>query len=223
VQAPRVRTTPAQADLDRRRRLILYAIAGSGIVALGVVLLALVALGGSGGLTPAKAAAAIRAGGCTYKAVPAALSGQHIANLKAAVKYNTFPPSNGKHYYTPAVWDFYDDPVNPKIAVHNEEHGGMIIWYGTGVSQATKDGIRSFYDKDPNAILVTPLPTLGKKKIAMTAWTSPQSAAGEAARPGQGHVAICSSFNEKAFKAFRDAFRGHGPEGIPVAYNQPGT
>jgi hypothetical protein len=224
VQAPRVRTTPAsQADLDRRRRLILYAIAGSGIVALGIVLTALFALGSSGGLTPEKAAAAIRSGGCTYKAVPAALSGQHISSLKTAVKYNTFPPSNGRHYYTPAVWGFYDDAVNPKIAVHNEEHGGMIIWYGTGISATTKEEIRSFYDQDPNAILVTPLPTLGKNEIAMTAWTSPQGAAGEAARPGQGHVAICSAFNEKAFKAFRDAFRGHGPEGIPVAFNQPGT
>jgi uncharacterized protein DUF3105 len=224
VQAPRVRTAPAsQADVDRRRRLILYVLAGSGLAALGVVVLALFAFGGSAsGLSPAKAAAAIRAGGCTYKSVAAALSGQHISVLTTRVKYNTFPPTSGKHYFSPAPWDFYDEPVNAKILVHNEEHGGMIIWYGTKVSQGTKDELRRFYNEDPNAIVVTPLPVLGKQ-IAMTAWTSPQAASGEGERPGQGHVATCTRFNEGAFKAFRDAFRGNGPERIPIELSTPGT
>jgi hypothetical protein len=224
VQAPRVRTAPAsQADLDRRRRLILYVLAGSGLAALGVVVLALFAFGGSASeLSPAKAAAAIRAGGCTYKSVSAEVSGQHVSTLNAKIKWNTFPPSNGKHYFSPAIWDFYDEPVNPRQLVHNEEHGGMIIWYGNKVSQQTKDEIRRFYDEDPNAIVVTPLPSLANK-IAMTAWTSPQSASGEGERPGQGHVATCTRFDESAFKAFRGAFRGKGPEGIPVELNAPGT
>ena len=36
-----------------------------------------------------------------------------------------------------------------------------------------------------------------------------------------GHIAICPKFDETAFKTFRDAFRGEGPEGIPESSNTP--
>ena len=42
---------------------------------------------------------------------------------------------------------------------------------------------------------------------------------------GQGHVATCLSYDAataKAFHTFRDAYRGHGPEGIPLSADQPG-
>ena len=55
----------------------------------------------------------------------------------------------------------------------------------------------------------TPYPSLGNK-VAITAWTSPSGGNGE------GHAAICPTFNEKAFSAFRDAYRGKGPERFPV-------
>jgi len=54
---------------------------------------------------------------------------------------------------------------------------------------------------------MAPLPKLGDK-IALTAWT---------------HLASCSTFDESAFKAFRDAYRGKGPERFPVSQLTPGT
>ena len=45
-------------------------------------------------------------------------------------------------------------------------------------------------------------------KIALTAWTQ---------------LATCTRFDEKAFSAFRDAFRGKGPERFPVSSLKPGT
>ena len=71
-------------------------------------------------------------------------------------------------------------------------------------------------------MLVTPHPRLGRR-IALTAWTAPFTQAGERERIGQGHVAICTRFDEEAFAAFRDAHRGKGPERIPVDENRPGT
>jgi hypothetical protein len=40
---------------------------------------------------------------------------------------------------------------------------------------------------------------------------------------GKGRLAVCSTFDEKAFKTFRDAFRGKGPERFPVDALTPGT
>ena len=40
---------------------------------------------------------------------------------------------------------------------------------------------------------------------------------------GSGHIAICPSYNQHAFTTFRNAYRGQGPEGIPlVPYDEPG-
>ena len=36
-------------------------------------------------------------------------------------------------------------------------------------------------------------------------------------------VASCPKFDEKAFTAFRDEFRGKGPERFPVSILTPGT
>ena len=40
---------------------------------------------------------------------------------------------------------------------------------------------------------------------------------------GIGHIAICSKFDEKAFAAFRDAYRGQGPEGVPLELRPAGN
>jgi hypothetical protein len=37
-----------------------------------------------------------------------------------------------------------------------------------------------------------------------------------------GHIAVCSKFDQKAFDAFRKAYRGQGPEGIPLSADEPG-
>ncbi len=40
---------------------------------------------------------------------------------------------------------------------------------------------------------------------------------------GVGHIAVCPRFDEEAFAAFRSAYRGEGPEGIPASSNTPGS
>jgi hypothetical protein len=148
---------------------------------------------------------------------PAAKFGQHVTSLQAKVRYTTFPPASGKHYYIPAVWGFYTDPVLEVQAVHNLEHGGIIISWGKQVAQSQVRKIQRFYDESPNAMLAFPLPALGNK-IALVAWTEKPNA-----KQGQNRIAKCAQFDEKAFKAFRDAFRGKGPERFPVDQLTPGT
>jgi len=153
-------------------------------------------------------AAAMTAAGCSLHTYPSA-GRTHITTLTPAnpPKYNSFPPTSGPHYYIPAVWGNYDSPVIEYQAVHNLEHGGVVIQYGSGVSKADIAKINSFYASDPVALLVAPFPKLGNK-IALTAWT---------------HLSLCSSFDQNAFKAFRDTFRYQGPERFPPSALQPGT
>jgi Protein of unknown function (DUF3105) len=215
VQAPKTRATPRDRD-DRRARMILYALGGSGVLALAIVLIVIATAGGGGGGTSVAAVQkAMSAAGCTFKTVKGDSIGHHVTKLTAKIKYNTFPPSSGTHYYQPAVWDFYTEPVNPIQVVHNEEHGGVIIWWGEEVSPATIEQLRRFYLDSPVSMLGTPIKGLGSK-VALTAWTKDKDGI-------HGRVATCPKFDETAFKAFRDAFRGKSPEGIPESVNQPGT
>ena len=131
---------------------------------------------------------------------------------------STDPPSAGGHYPLWAVWGFYRSPVNPRQVVHNEEHGAVVIWWGPKVPKATVDKLQAFYQQQPDAMFGTPYPSLGNK-IALTAWTGDPSKYYLDGNYGMGHIAICSSFDQDAFAAFRSAYRGKGPEGIP---HEPG-
>lgn len=166
----------------------------------------------------------MRKAGCTSRdyTMPAPKGGaMHVNSLDAKIKWVTDPPSGGQHYGNPAPFDFYDKAVNPRIVVHNLEHGAVVIWYGTKVSAQTKDTIRSFYRSSPVGVLATPYPKLGTK-IALAAWTGISSNYQKNGYYGEGHLAVCKGFNEKAFKTFRDAYRGHGPEGFPLKALEPG-
>jgi hypothetical protein len=197
VQAPQVRgTARTPGELESRQRVVLYAIAGSGVVAL-IVVIALVVLGG--GSSNAKAAAnALTAAGCQYKHYPAQPRVPHYATLTPSPppSWNSFPPTSGRHYTEWVLWGSYTEPVPLIKEVHNLEHGGVIIQYGSKVPKSDVSKIDDFWRADPNAMLVAPLPKLGDK-IALTAWTQ----WGE-----------CTHFDQKAFSKFGAAFRYHGPE-----------
>jgi hypothetical protein len=217
VQSPQRRASKTErTPQDRRRMMLLVLFAASGIIALGVVIAVIMLVGGGGGSSSGESVASeMRAAGCTVQTA-AAKSRKHVTSLDAKIKYNTDPPSNGSHYITPAIWDFYPTPANPIQVVHNEEHGGVILWWGDKVPASTVDKLRAFYSSSPDGMLGTPLASLGNK-VAITAWTAPQG------ENGEGHAAVCPTFDEKAFEAFRDAYRGKGPERFPVDSLTPGT
>lgn len=222
VQAPKQRGSKREAPAaDKSRRYLYAAFAGTGLIGV-VVAISILATSG-GGANDAGVAKALRASGCTYKVYPAT-SQQHVRSVNVKVKYNSFPPSNGPHFGTPAVWGNFSDPVEPVQAVHNLEHGGMMIEYGPGVSRADRDAITRFYDESPNAILVFPYAPL-KKRIALVAWTADteriEGRTASGGYHGEGRVALCNAFNEKAFKLFRDRFRAKGPERFPLEAMPP--
>jgi hypothetical protein len=228
VQAPKTRTDPKKPT-DRRRYLVAIGAGVAAVVVLAVVLGVVLASGGGGGgagdLT--SLGETMRAAGCSFTTVTSSPSAQHIQSLDDKVTYNSYPPTSGHHYFQPAIWNDYSQTVNPKQAVHNQEHGGVVIWYGPRISAENRSLIDEFYNESPEAMLVTPLANstpgitypshkpLGSK-VALTAWDAPNGA-------GHGVVAVCPSVNLKAFQTFRDTVRGQGPEHFPVSSLQPGT
>ena len=221
VQAPQRRSTPANpADLARQKRL-LYMVAGSGVLALAVVL-GVIFLAGGGGKSEA---GILEEAGCTLRSFPAqANSSDHsdVPTLASKPKWNSFPPTSGPHHGTSAVWGSYDEPVPLVQTTHNLEHGGIVILYGDGVPDAEVEKLRDWYSDDPNGLVVAPLDTL-EDKIALTAWTAPEPTPGGDADRGRGYLAECKRFDEGAFDEFRDEHRAKGPERIPLESLTPGS
>jgi len=228
VQAPQRRDDKRSGsglDMGLRHRALLYGVAAAGIVALAIVVAVIAVAGGSAGSK--KVAAAMATAGCNFRTVKAYVpKGQniHVNSLTKKFPWNTDPPSNGQHYPLWAVWGFYTEPINPRQVVHNEEHGGVVLWWGSKVPSSTVAKLHDFYNEQPDGSFGTPYPKLGSK-IAITAWTGNPADYGRNGYYGQGHIAICTRYTpatKKAFEAFRSAYRGHGPEGIPLSADEPG-
>jgi hypothetical protein len=201
VQAPKRRADVRAPGESRRTLLYLVLFAASGIVILGGLLLL---LGLTGGSDSKDAAEKLRSAGCTFRTSKSE-GDDHVPDGEK-VKYRSFPPVSGNHYAQPAIWNGYDQPLEQERIVHNLEHGGLVVQYGSKVPESTVSELQEFYLDDPNGVILSPLPGLNDK-IALTAWT---------------RLATCPKFDEGAFTAFRDAFRAKGPERIPLDQLRPG-
>jgi uncharacterized protein DUF3105 len=212
VQAPR----PYHAPRDPRRTRILFLVLG------GVVLLAagvagigwVVGVGGGG-------SQAIESSQVCELETFSPQGRRHVEELKEDFEYNSVPATSGPHYAqprAPAIWNVYTDPIQQENLVHNLEHGGVVVQYGSGVSQSTISQITDWYEEDARGLVVAPLlPALEEEKpalerqIALTAWT---------------HLMTCDAFDADAFDDFVDEYRGpdgDGPEKFPLDALQPGS
>jgi hypothetical protein len=207
------RPPAARGGTDRKLLVILGATGLALVVAVAIG--AVVAFGGGS----TDAAAALDKAGCTLLEQPA-LRGVHTVTTPTGTSplWNTNPPTSGPHYEIPAVWGAYTEPVNMAQLVHNLEHGGIYILYGPGVSQATVEQLRSFYNDHTRGTILAPLPSLGDK-IALGAWTTK-----DANDPSNGtaHLAKCTTFDGEAFGAFFVEFQFQGPERFPADTLLPG-
>jgi Protein of unknown function (DUF3105) len=192
VQAPKVRTAPRD---ERRARLLLYALGGSGFLILAIVAAAFVFAGGSNESNPQNAIAALREADCRYSN-PKSQGREHVQVLPPNFKPNSTPRSSGPHSNQTIIYGSYTEMVPELNAVHNLEHGAVIIWYGRNVSESTVGQINEFYNRNPDGLIVSQYPALGDD-IALVAWT---------------HVARCPRWNENAAERFIDTFGFRGPE-----------
>lgn len=120
--------------------------------------------------------------------------------------YNSNPPTSGPHEEVFADGYISKTPLPNWIQVHLLEHGSVLIQYNCTCPSLVKkleEISRSFDTYNPQmamemgkAVLIAPNPTIGKNKIALTAWTRLQ---------------ILDRYDEKVIKTFITSWLGNDP------------
>jgi hypothetical protein len=174
------------------------------VAAVAIVVGLVIGLGGS--------ESGLSAGGCIHNTY-GSQGRKHLTSeqpFKPGFEYNSFPPTSGPHVPTPgapAIWNFYTEPIRQISLIHNLEHGGMVVQYGSDVPGETVEQIRGWWQANPDGLVVAPLPALGDQ-VALTAWTQ---------------LLSCPGYSQEAFDAFRERYLGQGPERFPVDSLAPGS
>jgi len=226
VKAPKQRHGTS-SDASSRRRLLTIAVAVTGVVLGFVAVAALLSLvREDGGPSEADVRSTMEAAGCTLQSVKAQ-PGRHSLPPDGMGKWNTDPPTSGPHFgfnsngsVGTVIWGAYDEPVQLARVIHNLEHGGIYIFYGDEVPEATVEQLLAFYDDHENGTVLAPYPKLGDK-IALGAWVTDDETGSESTG-GKGQLAKCSTFDDDAFSTFFSAFQFNGPERFPSGSLLPG-
>jgi hypothetical protein len=135
----------------------------------------------------------------------------HFTNEDKEVDYGTAPPTSGDHYGRPteagsgALADgaYADTPPITRV-VHSLEHGRIAIQYSPELPEDQQLELKGLFDEDPDGVLLFPNPEM-PFDVAATAWTQ---MIGCPTYEGQATL--------DALRAFRDTYRGQGPEPVPV-------
>jgi Protein of unknown function (DUF3105) len=194
VQAPKA----YRAERDpRRSQLIFIGVAVVIVIAAAAVGAAFIFAGGD----DAGGAVGEGPGNCQLQTFDA-LEASHVQELPADYEYNSTPPTSGLHNNQTAIWNLYDQPVPSINYVHNLEHGGVVVQYGSEIPDAAVADIGSWYNEDTRGLIVAPLAQDVEEeanladKVVLTSWT---------------HMMTCTTFDEDAFDQFVDDYRG--PQG----------
>jgi hypothetical protein len=120
------------------------------------------------------------------------------------VTYPTNPPTNGPHFFTPALDGSYAGKSSPRTeqVVHSLEHGRVVIQYRPGLRASTLRELEALYAESPQHVLLVENKTSMPCDVAATAWA---------------HGVLCPHFTQAsidALRAFRDRYRDKGPERI---------
>ena len=153
---------------------------------------------------------AAKAAGCQLQTKKGTARG-HTTSLSDRVKYNTNPPTTGRHYEIPAQDGIYGTAPQDEQLVHNMEHGRVIIWVKPSLPAKQRADIRAMVEDDPYQMVLVPRRNM-PYAVAATAWDA------DPAPNGTGELLLCNDVNDKTFDAlqsFRDEHRSQGPEPIP--------
>ena len=169
------RRLQAQRQRQRRRQQLLW---GAGVLAVAGAIVALVLL---------------TRGPNVGEAVPTLAAGH-----EPPYTYSTRPPTSGRHLPAVAPYGYTTTLLQAEAAVHNMEHGAVVIWFQPG--DATLAGqVRDLVAALGRQCLVAgPYATMDDP-IAVTAW---------------GRILRLDAFDAARITEFVEAYRGRlGPEG----------
>ena len=238
LRRQRLEAEKREADAAQRRLMLGYLVAGLLAAAVVAGLVIVIASGGGGssaedlcseahintqfGTPPKGVAADCREGtappaveqadlqraadaaGCELMLNLPDEGNSHIKPSDPEPNYKTNPPTSGNHLVPPlqAADGAYSQPIQPVYFVHSLEHGRVEIQYDPKLSEDDQLALKGVFDESPAGMLLFPNPDM-PYAVATTAWTQ---------------LMGCKQYNERvldAIRAFRDTYRGRGPEPVP--------
>ncbi len=147
---------------------------------------------------------AARAADCRLRLDVRDEGNRHLRPDAEPADYGTNPPTSGDHSPEPLADGAYLDPPDPINFVHSLEHGRVLIQYSPDLPEDAQLALKGVFEEDAAGMLMFPNPDM-PYEVATTAWTN---------------LMGCESYQGRAtldaVRAFRDTFRGQGPEPVPL-------
>lgn len=230
LRQERLEAQRREATTARRRLYAFYGLAGvltAGVLA-GLVIVLISGGGGGGshidpatgstngaagddrqGTTPPKVAdaslkSAADKAGCDLRLHLSDEGSGHLQPGAPAPHYGTNPPTSGNHSPTPQADGAYSDMPPLVNVVHSMEHGRVEIQYAPSLPSSDQLALKGVFDQSPGGVLLFPNSKM-PYQVAETAWTN---------------LLGCKRYEGAktldAIRDFRDQFRGHGPEAVPI-------
>lgn len=173
TSSPQRRTRATEAALGRR-------VGSNGASRLSGTTLAIVGIGALviAGLSVILIFALLAPGASASVGVAQAMDGRdHIADGTAGGPYSSTPAASGPHWDHPLPWGVYTTAQPQEPAIHNLEHGGIVIWYQADQVTAEQIDALETFTRSWNAterFKVIVAPWTGSDfghPMAMLAWT----------------------------------------------------
>jgi Protein of unknown function (DUF3105) len=146
---------------------------------------------------------AARKAGCDLRLNLPDEGNRHLSPNQDTPEYRTNPPTSGDHDPQPQADGAFAATPEPRHVVHSLEHGRIEIQYSPDLAEQDQLALKGVFDEDPEGMLLFPNPDM-PYEVAATAWTQLMGC-----RKYEGATTL------DAIRAFRDTYRGQGPE--PVA------
>lgn len=128
----------------------------------------------------------------------------HLSEGAPTPNYSTNPPTSGNHSPSAQADGAYEEQVPDENALHALEHGRVGLQYDPDLAESVQLALKGIFDESPSGMVFFPNPDM-EYAVAASAWTN---------------LLTCETYEgEKtltALRAFRDQYRGKGPEAVPI-------
>lgn len=139
------------------------------------------------------------ASGCAkIKDFDASGANQHLQQGEPAPKYDSSPPTHGKHAGNTLKAGVQTEPLAEETAsqrsvyqaLHSMEHGAVVVWHKDLTEEELKAIEKEYENKEK--VIVAPYPKLEGAKLALTSW---------------GRLQTCKTADTKVIDSFIKRFR----------------
>jgi len=100
--------------------------------------------------------------------------GDHLP-VGSTIAYPSYPPTSGQHAASSTTWGLHTEPVTDEIAVHNLEHGGVVVSHNNipAADLSKLQALLTTYPRDQYGevkLVIRPYDRIAPGSIVLTAW-----------------------------------------------------